>query len=100
MNNKSIAQEILREAQRFQFLYADEKKQPLEFIPMLVEELGEVAKEAHQASYFHNVEELQNHHLQKYRKELIDVAAMALIAIAILDEQSEGIFVPIQHPQS
>ena len=76
-----IITEILKERDRQNNKWGEQNHSPIEWLPILVEEVGEVAK-AICDSYFIGIDSY-NH----YRKETIEVAAVALAMVECMDRK-------------
>lgn len=65
---------------------------PMHWLPILMEEVGEASKEAlnHHFKNGNPSKELQDSRLRNYRKEMIQVAAVAMSMIISLDKQIEN----------
>jgi NTP pyrophosphatase (non-canonical NTP hydrolase) len=78
-----IIDQILDERSAQDVKWGEQNHSPVEWISILVEEVGEASKEA-----------IENHHnpnttnLDKYRDEMIQVAAVALAMIECLDRDN------------
>lgn len=79
-----IAEERLRQTEK----WGEQNHSPIEWISILTEEVGEVAKEAHEFHFgVRATTEMIEEKLQMYRKEMVQVAAVAVQAIECLDRQ-------------
>lgn len=79
----SIFEEIKRERLAQDAKWGEQNHKPIEWVAILTEEVGEVSKEAlenHFKKYYRDVDQLAN-----YRKELIQVAAVAVAMIESLE---------------
>lgn len=79
----SIFEEIKKERLAQDAKWGEQNHKPIEWVAILTEEVGEVSKEAlesHFKQYYRDVNQLAN-----YRKELIQVAAVAISMIQCLD---------------
>lgn len=76
MNN--IINEVLKERVNQDEKWGEQNHSPLEWLPILAEEFGEVAKEVCEC-YF------SNYNYDNYREELIQVAAVAIAMVECLD---------------
>lgn len=84
-----VYDEIRQERQRQLDKWKIQNHLPIEWLPILMEEVGEVSREA-----------LENHFpvykpfkgFENYRKELIQVAAVAVAMIESLDRNSSKLF--------
>lgn len=78
-----IFQEIQAERQRQDEKWGEQNHKPVVWLSILMEEVGEAAKEAVEArQYFH---ENYDDKLRNYRTELIQVAAVCVAMIESLD---------------
>lgn len=90
---ESVINDVKRERQRQNEKWGVQDHNPVEWVAILTEEVGEVAKEAvdfHFANGDINVnmkagENLQRQRIENYRKEMIQVAAVAIQAVESLD---------------
>ena len=95
---KEILKEIEKERQKQNAKWGEQNHMPIEWIAILTEEVGEVSKEAldhhFKNPYFDaqgnkepvlDNDVVQHIRLDKYRKELIQVAAVAVAMIECLD---------------
>ncbi|MGB0428949.1 MAG: hypothetical protein ACPGLV_00650 [Bacteroidia bacterium] len=97
---ESILEEIKQERVRQNQKFGEQNHKPIEWIAILSEEVGEAAKEAldHHFEYPEKTEsgkqecntELQAQRLKDYRKELIQVAAVAVQMIECLDRNRKS----------
>ncbi|WP_320053956.1 MazG-like family protein [uncultured Acetobacteroides sp.] len=79
----SIFEEIKNERLAQDAKWGEQNHKPIEWVAILTEEVGEVSKEAlenHFKEYYRDVDRLAN-----YRKELIQVAAVAVAMIESLE---------------
>ena len=83
VNRVLILDEILNERNRQDKKWGVQNHKPIEWVAILTEEVGEVAKEALD-HHFKNREMT----LDNYRTELIQVAAVAISMIESLDRSS------------
>lgn len=84
---KRAIEDVVAERQRQQELWGDQTHSMSQWLAILVEEVGEVAKEVNEyysEEYTH--ERLQR--LKNYRTELVQVAAVAVHMIEKVDEQT------------
>ena len=81
---QNIFNEINKERIRQETKWGEQNHSPIEWIAILTEEVGEVAKEAVDF-HFNDNEEIDYYLLHKYREELIQVAAVAVSMIESLD---------------
>lgn len=84
--------DIKRERQRQNKKWGEQNHHPLEWLAILSEELGEVNKaalEVHFAGHFVGYELTGDY--SQYRKELIEVAAVAVAAIESFDRLNEKV---------
>lgn len=96
----TILSEVQKERQRQNEKWGIQDHNAVEWVAILTEEVGEVSKEAvdfHFANGDKNVkdtpsESLQGERLMAYRKECIQVAAVAVQMVESLDRQTNGIF--------
>lgn len=87
-----ILNEIRKERERQDSKWGEQNNKPMEWIPIIMEELGEASKEALE-HYFRYPDKLgsnpsdnyQKMRLELYRKELIETAAVCVNAIQCLD---------------
>ena len=80
---ESIFEEIKNERLAQDAKWGEQNHKPIEWVAILTEEIGEVSKEAleyHFKKYYRDVDQLAN-----YRKELIQVAAVAVAMIQCLE---------------
>lgn len=80
---ESIFEEIKNEMLAQDAKWGEQNHKPIEWVAILTEEIGEVSKEAleyHFKKYYRDVDQLAN-----YRKELIQVAAVAVAMIQCLE---------------
>lgn len=85
MKKESIFKEIREERNRQDRKWGEQKHKPIEWVALLTEEVGEVAKEAADC-YFNNKKEEPITILKRYRDEVIQVAALAVSMIESLDK--------------
>lgn len=80
----SIINEVKKERQKQDAKWGEQNHKPIEWVGILTEEVGEVAKEAVD---FHFGDNLTDSHqcIKNYRAELIQVAAVAVAMIECLD---------------
>lgn len=79
---ESIFEEIKRERKAQDAKWGEQDHKPIEWVAILTEEVGEVSKEAlenHFKECYRDVDQLAN-----YRKELVQVAAVAVAMIESL----------------
>lgn len=87
-NTTFALSEVLDERQRQNEKWGEQNHSPLEWIAILTEEVGEVAKEAHEFHFgVRGTTEMIEEKLKMYRKEMAQVAAVAIQAIECLDRQ-------------
>lgn len=97
-----ILQQIIHERQRQNAKFGEQNHSPIEWIGILMEEVGEVAKEAidyhFKNPYLNEIGELQETldndvvqhiRIEDYRKELIQVASVAVAMIECLDRNQK-----------
>lgn len=77
-----IYAEILQERERQIVKWGVQNHKPIEYLSILMEEVGEVAREALEN---HFTDFYPTHSLDNYRKELIQVAAVAVAMIESLE---------------
>lgn len=80
---ESIFEEIKNERLAQDAKWGEQNHKPIEWVAILTEEIREVSKEAleyHFKKYYRDVDQLAN-----YRKELIQVAAVAVAMIQCLE---------------
>jgi hypothetical protein len=83
-----VFNEIVEEQRRQNEKWGEQNHSPLEWIAILTEEVGEVAKEAHEFHFgVRGTIEMIEEKIQMYRKEMVQVAAVAVQAIECLDRQ-------------
>lgn len=83
---KSIFQELLEERRRQDAKWGVQNHKPVVWLSILMEEVGEAAKEAFEAQqYFH---ENYDDKLRNYRAELIQVAAVCVAMIESLERNN------------
>jgi len=95
---ENILKEIQNERKRQNEEWGEQNHTPIEWVSILTEEVGEVAKEAvdyhfknpvkNYHAYFPSMEQAQEDRIREYRKELIQVAAVAVQMIECLDRNS------------
>ena len=78
----SIIKEIINEREKQDTKWGEQNHQPIEWVSILTEEVGEVAKAALESHFKHKE---KDHSYKEYRKELVQVAAVALAMIESLD---------------
>lgn len=78
---EKIIQEILGEREKQDQKWGEQNHNPIEWCAILVEEVGEVSKAALETHFKYD----GKNDLSDYRKELIQVAAVALAMIECLD---------------
>ena len=84
--NEFVTDEIIAERDRQDVKWGIQHHVPVMWISILMEELGEAAKEANEAAFaMHSA--ARNEYRQNYRRELIQVAAVAAAAIECLDKE-------------
>lgn len=84
---QNILEEIKAERTRQTALFGEQNHTPCKWMPILMEEVGEVAKEV--CEYQFNSDYFKaKAHLKKYRAELVQVAAVAVQMIECLDRNS------------
>lgn len=87
-NITTALSDVLDERQRQNEKWGEQNHSPLEWIAILTEEVGEVAKEAHEFHFgVRGTTEMIEEKLRMYRKEMIQVAAVAVQAIECLDRK-------------
>ncbi|MDV3675108.1 hypothetical protein OZ664_20005 [Elizabethkingia sp. HX WHF] len=94
-----IFNEIRSERQRQDEKWGQQDHKPIEWVAILTEEVGEVAKEAVDFHFDNNLQGLnalskfeeQRQRLLNYRKELIQVAAVSVSMIQCLDRHMEAL---------
>lgn len=77
-----ICKEVLEERKRQDIKWGEQNHAPMEWVPILGEEFGEVSKAALEEYFNHNN---KSGDFKEYRKELIQVAAVAIQMIESLD---------------
>ena len=83
-----VFNEIVEERLRQNEKWGEQNHSPLEWIAILIEEVGEVAKEAHEFHFgVRGTTEWLDEKIQLYRKEMVQVAAVAVQAIECLDRK-------------
>ena len=94
---ENILNEIKQERFRQNAKFGEQNHNPVEWIAILTEEVGEASKEAVDHHFEYGLEDLkfsgrnvvveatQNNRLRRYRKELIQIAAVAVQMIECLD---------------
>ena len=87
---KTILKEIQEERTRQDKKWGEQNYKPIEWIAILLEEVGEVAKEAVDF-HFGNTSYTQKHLITRYRKELVQVAAVAIAMIECLDRNKQNL---------
>lgn len=88
MKPTDVFVEVSAERNRQNEKWGEQNHSPLEWIAILTEEVGEVAKEAHEFHFgIRGTPEMIEQKLQKYREEMVQVAAVAIQAIECLDRQ-------------
>ncbi len=83
MGQVEIIQEVIEERKRQNEKWGIQNHTPMEWIPVLTEEVGEVSKSALETYFGHVPYDNYDH----YREELIHTAAVAIQAIESLDRQ-------------
>lgn len=81
---KNIFREINEERNRQDAKWGEQNHKPIEWIAILTEKVGEVAKEVVDF-HFNDNKEVANCQIHKYREELIQVAAVTVSMIECLD---------------
>ena len=83
MHNLNKALEaIITEREKQDAKWGEQNHSPIEWVSILTEEVGEVAKAALESHFKHKN---KDHSYTEYRKELIQVAAVAIAMIESLD---------------
>ncbi len=77
-----IIEAIINEREKQDSKWGEQNHKPIEWVSILTEEVGEVAKAALESHFKHKG---KDHKYSEYRKELIQVAAVALAMIESLD---------------
>ncbi|WP_061246762.1 MazG-like family protein [Leptospira noguchii] len=83
---EKIIQEILEEREKQDEKWGEQNHNPIEWCAILGEEVGEVNKAALETHFKYDS---KNDHFE-YRKELIQVAAVAMAMIECLDRNPEA----------
>lgn len=83
-----VLREVAAERHRQNQKWGEQNHNPIEWIGILTEEVGEAAKEAVDAHFGYSPEPIAC--LERYRMELIQVAAVAVQAIECLDRETHG----------
>lgn len=86
-NITTALSDVLDERQRQNEKWGEQNHSPLEWIAILTEEVGKVAKEAHEFHFGVRGTKMIEEKLRMYRKEMIQVAAVAVQAIECLDRK-------------
>lgn len=87
-NTEKVFAEIIEERLRQNEKWGEQNHSPLEWIAILTEEVGEVAREAHEFHFgVRGTTEMIEDKLRKYRWEMVQVAAVAVQAIECLDRK-------------
>lgn len=98
-----ILEEIKKERIRQDKKFGKQDHSPIEWIAILSEEVGEASREAVDHHFEYGLDELklsgrkividdiQDNRMRRYRKELIQVAAVAVQMIECLDRNEAGI---------
>lgn len=81
---KTILNEVAAERLRQNEKWGEQNHHPVEWLAILTEETGEVAKEVVELTFSNDETEVKTR-LQNYRMELIQVAAVAVQMIECLD---------------
>ncbi|EMJ94837.1 MazG-like family protein [Leptospira alstonii] len=81
-----IIQEILGEREKQDQKWGEQNHKPMEWVAILGEEVGEVNKAALEAYFRYKGKE----DYSEYRKELVQVAAVALAMIECFDRNNES----------
>ena len=84
-NQDAILKAIADERQRQDAKWGEQNHQPIEWVSILTEEVGEVAKAALESHFKHKGKDPD---YIEYRKELIQVAAVAVAMLESLDRQT------------
>ncbi|TWP23508.1 hypothetical protein ETU10_07230 [Apibacter muscae] len=85
---KNIFDEISQERNQQNKKWGEQNHNPIEWISILTEEVGEVAKEAVDAHFSQDFH-IKTSCLDKYRKELIQVAAVVVAMAECLDRNKD-----------
>ncbi len=83
MKRASIIEEIVNERNRQDEKWGEQNHNPVEWMAILMEEVGEVSKEALEYHFKHKDKTEQS--LLNYRKELIQTAAVTLAMLESLE---------------
>ncbi|WP_025178441.1 MazG-like family protein [Leptospira kirschneri] len=78
---ENIIEEILAERDRQDHKWGEQNHNPIEWCAILVEEVGEVSKAALETYFKYNGKDSYS----EYRKELIQVSAVAMAMVECLD---------------
>lgn len=93
----NVLNEIRKEIERQNFKWGEQNHNPVEWIAILTEEVGEASKEAVDFHFHNPVDKAhtilpntieQKNRLQRYRTELIQVAAVAVQMIECVDRNT------------
>jgi NTP pyrophosphatase (non-canonical NTP hydrolase) len=85
---EKILKEVKEERERQDGIWGEQNHKPIEWMAILMEEVGEASKEALEA-YFEGKAKDRKFLLKRYRKEIIQVAAVAISMIESFD-RNEG----------
>ncbi len=95
----TILTEIQKERQRQNDKWGVQNHNAVEWIAILTEEVGEAGKEAVDFHFANdccldNEDVIQQERIKNYRKECIQIAAVAVQMVESLDRQTKGNFKP------
>jgi len=89
MSNK-VVKEIIEEREKQDAKWGEQNHSPIEWVSILTEEVGEVAKAALESHFKHKN---KDHSYTEYRKELVQVAAVAIAMLESLDRNELGMLI-------
>lgn len=85
----NVLSEVLDERLRQDRKWGEQNHSPMHWMPILMEEVGESAKAALETHFEYNVDTAKDY--SEYRKELIQVAAVAVAMIECLDRNEQNV---------
>ena len=102
-DTQPVLEEVLVERSKQYEKFGTQNNTPLEWIAILSEEVGEASKEALEHHFKYGIsspsavpgDSVQNERLKRYRKECVQVAAVAVQMIEEIDRQTQGKFTPL-----
>ena len=86
---ETIFEQIRAERARQDAMWGQQNHKPIEWVAILAEEVGEVSKEALENHFKQYYPDYDSH--LNYRKELIQVAAVAVAMIESLDRNNQSL---------